>query len=59
MKTIYLEPEYIGHYDLYAGDIAVIVLSVNVSVNRIVMPVCVDWSNKYEIIKGTIGKVKN
>lgn len=57
MQLIYLEDNYQHSDSYYANDIAIIVLKNNVIMSEAVMPVCIDWTKKYTIPNGSIGKV--
>lgn len=48
---------YNGFTGLFAEDIAVIVLTKNISFSNGVVPVCVDWNNIYNVKIGDQGKV--
>ena len=54
---IYLREGYYGSSGYYAEDLAVIVLSAKIKISDVVLPVCLDWSKKYSITNGSIGKV--
>ncbi|VVC24912.1 Peptidase S1, PA clan,Serine proteases, trypsin family, histidine active site,Serine proteases, trypsin [Cinara cedri] len=57
VKLIYLQDNFEAKFRYYADDIAVIVLENDVIVSDAVMPVCIDWTEKYTIPSGTIGKI--
>jgi len=57
VEIIYLNEYYDGVSDLHDHDIAVIVLSNRVSFSSGVVPVCVDWNAKYNVLDGDKGKV--
>lgn len=52
-----MEPDYFGIDGYYSHDIAVIVLSTEFELNKIVSPVCLDWTKQYTVIDGSQGKV--
>lgn len=52
-----MEEDYFGLTGSHSNDIAIIVLSTNVSMGDSVLPVCVDWFSKYSIQSDSIGKV--
>jgi len=57
VELIYLKEGYYGSSGFHAEDLAIIVLSNKLKLSDVVMPVCVDWSTKYSILNGSIGKV--
>lgn len=57
MEYIYLHEDYSGATDFNDHDIAVIMLSNNVSFNSEVGPVCVDWNAEYNVMDFQNGKV--
>lgn len=57
MGLIYLREGYYGSSGYHAEDLAIIVLSTKVKISNVVLPVCVDWSKKYSVLNGSIGKV--
>lgn len=57
MKFIYIEPDYSHQTGSHAYDIAIIELSISVTIGDNVMPVCVDWSKQYTVQNGVVGKV--
>lgn len=57
MGLIYLREGYYGSSGYHAEDLAIIVLSSKVTLSNVVLPVCVDWSKKYSVLNGSIGKV--
>jgi len=54
---IYLREGYYGLSGYHAEDLAIIVLSNEITLSDVVLPVCVDWSKKYSVLNGTVGKV--
>lgn len=52
-----MEQDYLGFEAFYAYDIAVVVLKTQVKMSKVVLPVCLDWENKYFIPDGMRGKV--
>lgn len=58
MKNIYVHEEYLREHKYYVNDIAVIVLSNNVQfISANVLPVCMDWTNYFNIPNDSDGKV--
>ena len=57
MRLIYLREGYYGSSGYHAEDLAIIVLSNKITLSNAVLPVCVDWSKRYSILNGAIGKV--
>ncbi|CAI6362231.1 unnamed protein product [Macrosiphum euphorbiae] len=57
VRLIYLREGYYGSSGYHAEDLAIIVLSNKITLSDVVLPVCVDWSKKYSVLKGSIGKV--
>ncbi|KAL4131302.1 hypothetical protein QTP88_008635 [Uroleucon formosanum] len=54
---IYLKDNYDGPFGNYADDISVIVLASNVVVSSGVQPASIDWSAKYLLSNGDLGKM--
>ncbi|XP_060870478.1 modular serine protease-like isoform X1 [Metopolophium dirhodum] len=54
---IYLREGYYGSSGYHAEDLAIIVLSNKIILSNVVMPVCVDWSKRYSVLNGAVGKV--
>lgn len=52
-----MEPDYIGIEGHYGNDIAIMVLKVNVIISKFIKPICIDWTNKFNISNGSVGKV--
>ncbi|VVC24913.1 Peptidase S1, PA clan,Serine proteases, trypsin domain,Sushi/SCR/CCP domain [Cinara cedri] len=44
VKSIYLEDYYFGTSGYYANDIAILVLTNDVSTSHFVLPACIDWT---------------
>lgn len=42
---------------MHANDIAIILLTQNVQLSDVVMPICVDWPKRYQVTNGVTGKV--
>jgi len=57
VQLIYLREGYYGSSGYHAEDLAIIVLSNKITLSDVVLPVCVDWSKKYSVLNGSIGKV--
>lgn len=57
MAFVYLKESYYGPSGYFADDLAIIVLQTQVTISDVVMPVCIDWSKKYSVPNGSIGKV--
>ncbi|VVC38889.1 Hypothetical protein CINCED_3A014439 [Cinara cedri] len=57
VNLIYLEKNYRDSANYFANDIAIIGLKNNAIMSSAVMPVCIDWINKYSIPNGSIGKI--
>ncbi|XP_029343825.1 modular serine protease isoform X2 [Acyrthosiphon pisum] len=53
---IYLKEGYYGSSGFHAEDLAIIVLSNKLKLSDVVMPVCVDWSKRYSVLNGAVGK---
>jgi len=43
---------------MYADDISIIVLATNIAFSNGVLPASIDWSSKYSLSNGDLGKVK-
>eukprot|EP00102_Acyrthosiphon_pisum_P023897 XP_016661107.1 PREDICTED: low-density lipoprotein receptor-related protein isoform X4 [Acyrthosiphon pisum] len=56
---IYLKEGYYGSSGFHAEDLAIIVLSNKLKLSDVVMPVCVDWSKRYSVLNGAVGKKGN
>lgn len=54
---IYLKEGYYGASGYHAEDLAILVLPNKIMISNVVSPVCVDWSKRYSISNGSIGKV--
>ena len=56
---IHLPDRYRGKSRNYADDIALVELTVHVSISAVVMPICVDWlgSTLNGLRKGDVGTV--
>jgi len=57
VETVYVKEIYNGEEGFYAENIAVIVLENKISFSNDVVPVCIDWNNKYKVHNGDMGKV--
>lgn len=57
VKEIYLEDNYFGTPGRYANDLAIIVLTNDVSMSHFVLPVCIDWTAKNPAPVKSIGTV--
>lgn len=57
VRIIYLHEHYYGSSGNHQNDIAVVVLSEKVRFSDVVMPICMDWSTKYTVNNGDLGKV--
>ncbi|XP_060881631.1 uncharacterized protein LOC132953091 isoform X2 [Metopolophium dirhodum] len=57
VEIIYLKEGYNGPTGFHAEDIAFIVLQNRVSFNNDVLPVCIDWNGKYNVVNGDQGKI--
>ncbi|XP_050054368.1 modular serine protease-like [Aphis gossypii] len=54
---IYLKEGYYGASGYHAEDLAILVLPIKITMSNVVSPVCMDWSKRYSISNGSIGKV--
>jgi len=54
---IYLKEGYYGASGYHAEDIAILVLPIKITMSNVVSPACVDWSKRYSISNGSVGKV--
>lgn len=52
-----MEPDYLGPHNNYWFDIAVIVLKTKVIISKLILPICIDWTNKNIVSNGSVGKV--
>lgn len=52
-----MHPDYFGSIGNYLNDIAIIVLETKAKMSDGIMPACMDWSKKYIISNGELGKV--
>jgi len=57
VETIHLNEGYYGPTGFQSEDIAIIVLKDRISMSNDVSPVCIDWSGKYNVVNGDLGKV--
>jgi len=52
-----LKEGYYGASGYHAEDLAILVLPIKITMSNVVSPVCMDWSKRYSISNGSIGKV--
>ncbi|XP_026811097.1 modular serine protease-like [Rhopalosiphum maidis] len=57
IKSIYLKERYDGSFGMYADDISIIVLATNIAFSNGVLPASIDWSSKYSLSNGDLGKM--
>ncbi|XP_060836736.1 modular serine protease-like isoform X2 [Rhopalosiphum padi] len=57
IKSIYLKERYDGSNGMYADDISIIVLATNIAFSNGVLPASIDWSSKYSLSNGDLGKM--
>lgn len=57
MELVYINDDYFGHTGFYANDIAIVVLPTKVKISYMVLPICIDWTNKFIVPDGSLGKV--
>lgn len=55
MENVYLEKG--GFFEFLTNNIAIVVLKNRVSFSYYVVPVCIDWDGKYNVVNGNQGKV--
>ncbi|XP_060870753.1 serine protease 48-like [Metopolophium dirhodum] len=55
VENIYLEKG--GFFEFLANNIAIVVLKNRVSFSYYIVPVCVDWDEKYNVVNGDQGKI--
>ncbi|XP_073996305.1 uncharacterized protein [Rhodnius prolixus] len=54
VNDIAIPETYVGETNSYSENIAVINLAQDVSFNDLVLPICIDWTNKEQIVPGQI-----
>jgi len=57
VDTIYLKETFFGVSGFYAEDVPIIVIKNRISFSYYVLPICIDWNEKYNQVNGDRGKV--
>lgn len=57
VESVYINDDFYGPTGFYANDIAIVVLPIKVKISYMVSPVCLDWTKKYTVPNGSLGKV--